>query len=915
MSERTVSVRLQLLTAGYIGPMPRALAATRRFTSAATKEFDQLNKEIDKAATGNKLRDVASNFTGAGLAVGAAVGVVVAAAARFDKAMSEVRAVTNATAESYEALGAAAIEAGKSTRYSATEAANAEAELARAGLSVTDILNGGLKGALALAAAGQLDLEEAAIVTAKAINTFGLEGRDATHVADVLAASANKSATNVHEMGFATKQAGLIASQMGVSFEETAGTLALFAQNGLAGSDGGTSLKTALMFLANPTKKASSLMKELGIDVWDAQGNFIGMAGTADQLDKALSPLTDQERAHALAVIFGSDAMRAGNVLFKEGRKGVDEFTTAVDDNGAAARTAAIMTDNLAGDYERLTSAAETFAIEAGGPGNEALRGLAQGATALLDVLVGINPAITGTIVIVAGLAAGGLILIGVMIKAKAEIAKVNAQLRATGPAGAKAADGLRKVGKAAGYAVGALALLATATEVLNQLTAKAPINTERVASGLADLADHSKAGGDAARLWGDDLSYLSDQFYNTTGWFPKFGRMYEDLVPGMRAMSEFGLGWSFNDSKEQIEALDEALTSLVAKGTPLDDLRKIRLKILQQSGLSNVELAEQLPGFTFAMTEAEKAANGVVVAETKVTKQTGLLAGGLTAAVTAGKSLTQVFDELNGDNISVEKSMSAAEQALDDLTEAYKGKNNSQKLDEAEGRKHSAANIAVAESARDVAQAVYTQTGSLGDAKKAYDGYISRLKESLKKEGLKPAAIQAIIDKFAQMPTLVAPEVKIKGLEWAIERMRTLKNLLGSNVAGANVNAGTNGVGGRRWGGVVDHAMVSGGVIAGAGALRAQYVTAPTIVMGERATGGELYMPRNGDPRRNEQLLTIGAGWAGGTFVPGGGKGGGGTQITNNLTVQPLTANLSVGQLEGLMRQMDARSRVNRPG
>src|SRR5690348_11644252 len=137
-----------------------------------------------------------SQLAGAGAAVGTAMvagfAVAAASAAKFDKALSNVRAVTRANAKQMEQLRAAALDAGKTTSYTATEAADAEAELARAGVSVANITGGALKGSLALAASGQIDLADSAVIAAQAMNTFGLKGKDVTHIADVLSAGAHK---------------------------------------------------------------------------------------------------------------------------------------------------------------------------------------------------------------------------------------------------------------------------------------------------------------------------------------------------------------------------------------------------------------------------------------------------------------------------------------------------------------------------------------------------------------------------------------------------------------------------------------------------------------------------------------------------------------------------------------------------
>jgi TP901 family phage tail tape measure protein len=216
-------------------------------------------------------------------------------------------------------LRKAALQAGKDTAYSATEAGKGIEELSKAGISTADILGGGLKGALSLAAAGQLDVGEAAETAATAMTQFNLKGNQVGHVADLLAAGAGKAQGSVHDMGYALKAGGLVASQMGLSIEDTTGALAAFASAGLIGSDSGTSFKSMLQALQNPSSKSAKVMKELGLNVYDAQGQFVGLTQLAGQLQARMQGLTQAQRDQAMAQIFGSDGIRAATVLYKQG--------------------------------------------------------------------------------------------------------------------------------------------------------------------------------------------------------------------------------------------------------------------------------------------------------------------------------------------------------------------------------------------------------------------------------------------------------------------------------------------------------------------------------------------------------------------------------------------------------------------
>src|SRR5207237_9211263 len=167
-------------------------------------------------------------------------------------------------------------------------------------------------------------------IAASSMTTFGLAGSDVERVADALAAGANKSVADVDTLAQALAQSGLVAEQYGLSLEETIGTLSLFSQNALNGSDAGTSFKPALQRLGAPTALAKDTMDGLGISVYDATGAMRPFAEVADSVQTALAGLTQEQRNAAMQTIFGQDAIRAANILFAEGGDGVRQWTDAV---------------------------------------------------------------------------------------------------------------------------------------------------------------------------------------------------------------------------------------------------------------------------------------------------------------------------------------------------------------------------------------------------------------------------------------------------------------------------------------------------------------------------------------------------------------------------------------------------------
>lgn len=355
--------------------------------------------------TGRKSALIASGMTAAGLAVAAFGVAAVKMAADFDQQMSTVQANTGATSAQMDQLRAAAIEAGASTVYSASDSADAINDLGKAGMSVTDILTGGLSGALNLAASDGMAVGDAAEYMANALSMFHLKGSQASQVADTLAAGAGKAVGNVSDFGEALNNCGAQANSFGMNVQETTGVLALFAQNGTIGAEAGTQLNSMLMKLAAPSAEASNTMKELGISAYDAQHHFVGMANFAGQLQKAEKGLTDEQRNQANATIFGSYAIKAANYLYEAGESGVNKWTKAVSESGYAAEQAAAKNNNLKGDLESLSGSMESLMISVGEGAQGPLRKMVQGLDTLVDAFAGLPSGAQQTIVVMASLA------------------------------------------------------------------------------------------------------------------------------------------------------------------------------------------------------------------------------------------------------------------------------------------------------------------------------------------------------------------------------------------------------------------------------------------------------------------------------------------------------------------------------
>ncbi len=307
-----------------------------------------------------KARDFAAQL---GLIFGAAelAKGIVGLGVEFESQMNTMAAVSQATGTQLDAVAAKARELGNDTSLTATSASDAAAamtELAKGGFSVEQSMDAA-KGTLQLAAAAQIDAATAATIQSQALQSFSLGAEDAARVSDILAGAANASSAEIEGIAQGLQQAGTVASQFGLTIDDTATALAMFANAGIQGSDAGTLLKSALLALTDQGKPAQAAMEELGLSVYDLQGNFVGLPSLFEQLAAAQSEMTPEAYQAATATLFGSDAMRLAGIAAEQGRGGFENLRDAVTRQGQAAEVAAAQTKGLPGALERVQNAAE----------------------------------------------------------------------------------------------------------------------------------------------------------------------------------------------------------------------------------------------------------------------------------------------------------------------------------------------------------------------------------------------------------------------------------------------------------------------------------------------------------------------------------------------------------------------------
>lgn len=670
-----------------------AAAAAKRAADAATKQAAAIHT-------------VGVGMGAFGTAATAAFAMAVHAQADFGNRMAQVQSLTHGNAQQMGAMREAALTMGAAYGQSANDVADAQIELTKAGQSLEDQLGGGLKGALALAASGQLDVGEATSIATTALTQFHLTADDTTHVADLLAAGADKALGSVGDLGMGLKQGGLVASQFGMSIDETTGILALFANNGLMGSDAGTSLKTMLLSLANPSDQAAAALKAAGVSAYDAQGHFVGMDSLAGQLADGMGNYSDSARQAALSTIFGTDAIRAAAILFDSGAEGTAKWTHGMESAGFAADQAAGKMDSLAGDTTKLGAALQNDLIRAGASVEPFMRLLAQGATGLANGLADVDPAalavgtaLTGVLGVTSAAAGGFLLLLPRIVETRAamallaagEVPLLSAGVRGIVGATGSAVGGLKAMGS---FLLGpwgiALAAGALAVSVWQKAIedAKASADTLQAAaslgaSGVDELVAAAARGqnvkqGPFAWMAGQDLDVEAGVLHDLTGQLQQMASMRVNPLD------------SFLNGTPQLAATEETLRTV---GTQLGQLAATDGPAAAQAfeALAHktdgskgalTELLARMPDYADAL-EAQATKNGLLTGtESDAERATILLTQATKDAQIAGDSQADTAAAQAGAIADIQGSAASATQDVKTLADAIAGLGSTQ-LDE----------------------------------------------------------------------------------------------------------------------------------------------------------------------------------------------------------------------------------------
>ncbi len=403
----------------------------------ATKNLEKSFKNTGKAMT-NAGKTLSTHVTAplAGLAT-----VSVATVAKFDDSMSQVAAISGATGKDLERLRDLAKDLGATTRYSASEAADAMTYLALAGYDTNQILEA-TPGMLNLAAAAGMDLATAADIVTDTMSGFQMSAERAGEAADIFAAASSKSNTNVEQLGEAMKYAASTANAAGMDLAQTAAILGIFADSGVKGSMAGTTFNAILRDMKNKAKDGTIAVGDMSIALYNADGTMRDLGSIMADVEQATKNMTTAQRDAALGAVFGSEALRGVNILLATGSERYKELEQAMyNSTGASQKMAETMEGNVAGAFREFKSQVEGIMIQIGEQLAPILRdtiipllsGFGEKISNLIEWFAGLDEGTKRTIITILGIVAAVgpvLLILGKVVGAVGTIIGIFSKLK-----------------------------------------------------------------------------------------------------------------------------------------------------------------------------------------------------------------------------------------------------------------------------------------------------------------------------------------------------------------------------------------------------------------------------------------------------------------------------------------------------
>lgn len=345
----------------FTSPIGRALDVMER----GQRQAGRLGKSIQKV--GKKIESTGKKLTsGVTLPIATMGTACINASANFEESMSKVQAISGATGSELETLNKKALEMGKTTKFSATESAEAMKYMALAGWKTEDMCNG-IAGIMNLAAASGEDLASTSDIVTDALTAFGLAAKDATHFADVLAATSSNSNTTVAELGEAFKYSASIAGSMGYSVEDVAQQIGLMANSGIHASNAGTAMRKIMTELKGTVTVTGKEIGKVAIQCSNQDGSMRSLNDIINDCRTAFAGMTEEEKTANAESLVGKTAMAGFLAIVNSGEGDIKKLSGAINNcDGTSKKMADTMNDNLKGQLTLLKSQLEGIAISLG---------------------------------------------------------------------------------------------------------------------------------------------------------------------------------------------------------------------------------------------------------------------------------------------------------------------------------------------------------------------------------------------------------------------------------------------------------------------------------------------------------------------------------------------------------------------
>lgn len=406
------------------------------FNSAFSKAYKTAENLANKTKSlGATMQNLGKNVAGIGTKVTIATAPLALFAKstvdlgmKFDSAMSEVSAISGATGKDLSKLRNVALEMGEKTKFSAVESADGLKYMAMAGWNTQQMVSG-LPGILNLAAAANEDLGTASDIVTDALTAFGLQAKDSSHFADVLASASSNANTNVSLLGESFKYVAPLAGAMKYSAEDVSVALGLMANAGIKGSQAGNHLKNMISNMAKPTDAMAAMMEKLGISITNSDGSMKSLDDVMGNLRSSFGKLNEVQKAQAAATLFGKESMSGALAIINASANDYDKLKKAIyNSDGAAQNMADTMINNLGGKLTIIQSGIQGFQLALYDTAQGPLNAMADAVQSIVNKLNALSPQAKQTVVLITGIALAigpALVATGLLISSIGSIVSV----------------------------------------------------------------------------------------------------------------------------------------------------------------------------------------------------------------------------------------------------------------------------------------------------------------------------------------------------------------------------------------------------------------------------------------------------------------------------------------------------------